>query len=298
MRSNRSNKPHGSSKGRPKSSDNRFASGPRFRDDSADEDRGPKRTYEKKFRRAQGRTAEQLAGANEEVRLNRFLANAGICSRREADDLIGAGLVSVNGETITSMGYKVKSSDTIKYNGSLIKTDKMQYVLLNKPKGFLAAMDSPKAKKTVMDLVGNATKERIYPVGQLDRSTTGVLLLTNDGELAKRLTHSTKGAMNIYHVVLDKAMKKADLELLSSEILLEDGKVKVEEANFIGDNPREIGIRLQNNRHRVVQRLLAHLGYGVEKLDRVSFGGLTKKTLSRGHYRYLDAKEVGFLKTR
>lgn len=296
MRSNgsKSNGPNRSSK----SSGNRFARGPqRFRDENEGQ-RRPQRTYEKKFRRARGKTAEQLAGQSEEVRLNRFISNAGICSRREADDLITAGLVSVNGEIITSMGYRVKPGDQVKYNGSLIKTDKLQYVLLNKPKGFLAAMDSPKAKKTVMELVGNATKERIYPVGQLDRSTTGVLLLTNDGDMAKKLTHSTKGAVSIYHVVLEKPMKKSDLDKLTTGLLLDDGKVQVDEANFIGDNPREIGLRLQNNRHRVVHRLFAHLGYGVEKLDRVSFAGLTKKTLSRGHYRFLDAKEVGFLKTR
>ena len=197
------------------------------------------------------------------------------------------------------MGYKVKPTDVVKYNGTTLKTDKMRYVLLNKPKGFLASMDDPKARKTVFELVGNACNERIYPVGQMERGTTGVLLFTNDADTAKKLTKNTNGAANIYHIVLDKPLSKQQLDKIAAGTELEDGKVKVEEINFTNDkNPRELGMRIHDNKPRVVRRLFAHYGFEVEKLDRVSFAGLTKKRLNRGDYRHLDAKEVGFLKTR
>jgi 23S rRNA pseudouridine2605 synthase len=300
MRNSRSSN-NGPRRGKSQNSNNRFASGPKKtwdREEGRDRpDRGARPV--KKYRGVRNKTAEQLSGASDEVRLNRYLSNAGICSRREADDLIGAGLVSVNNKVVTSMGYKVKPTDVVKYNGTTLKTDKMRYVLLNKPKGFLASMDDPKARKTVFDLVGNACNEKIYPVGQMERGSTGVLLFTNDADTAKKLAKGVNGAANIYHIVLDKPLSKQQLDKIAAGTELEDGKVKVEEINFTNDkNPRELGMRIHDNKPRIVRRLFAHYGFEVEKLDRVSFAGLTKKRLNRGEYRHLDAKEVGFLKTR
>lgn len=300
MRNSRSSN-NGPRRGKSQNSNNRFASGPKKTWDREEAGDRPQRGARpvKKYRGVRNKTAEQLSGASDEVRLNKFLSNAGICSRREADDLIGAGLVSVNNKVVTSMGYKVKPTDVVKYNGTTLKTDKMRYVLLNKPKGFLASMDDPKARKTVFELVGNACNERIYPVGQMERGTTGVLLFTNDADTAKKLTKNTNGAANIYHIVLDKPLSKQQLDKIAAGTELEDGKVKVEEINFTNEkNPRELGMRIHNNKPRVVRRLFAHYGFEVEKLDRVSFAGLTKKRLNRGDYRHLDPKEVGFLKTR
>jgi len=300
MRNSRSNS-NGPRRGKSQNSNNRFASGPKKtwdREERGDRaERGARPA--KKYRGVRNKTAEQLSGASDEVRLNKYLSNAGICSRREADDLIGAGLVSVNNKVVTSMGYKVKPTDVVKYNGTTLKTDKMRYVLLNKPKGFLASMDDPKARKTVLDLVGNACNERIYPVGQMERGSTGVLLFTNDADTAKKLTKGVNGAANIYHIVLDKPLSKQQLDKIAAGTELEDGKVRVEEINFTSDkNPRELGMRIHDNKPRIVRRLFAHYGFEVEKLDRVSFAGLTKKRLNRGEYRHLDPKEVGFLKTR
>ncbi|CAI8174255.1 MAG: Ribosomal large subunit pseudouridine synthase B [Cryomorphaceae bacterium] len=300
MRNSRSSN-NGPRRGKSQNSNNRFASGPKKTWDREEGGDRPERGARpaKKYRGVRSKTAEQLSGTSDEVRLNKYLSNAGICSRREADDLIGAGLVSVNNKVVTSMGYKVKPSDVVKYNGTTLKTDKMRYVLLNKPKGFLASMDDPKARKTVFDLVGNACNERIYPVGQMERGSTGVLLLTNDADTAKKLTKGVNGAANIYHIVLDKPLSKQQLDKIAAGTELEDGKVRVEEINFTSDkNPRELGMRIHENKPRIVRRLFAHYGFEVEKLDRVSFAGLTKKRLNRGDYRHLDAKEVGFLKTR
>ena len=300
MRNSRSNS-NGPRRGKSQNSNNRFASGPKKTWDR--EEKGDRPQYgarpAKKYRGIRSKTAEQLSGTSDEVRLNKYLSNAGICSRREADDLIGAGLVSVNNKVVTSMGYKVRPTDVVKYNGTTLKTDKMRYVLLNKPKGFLASMDDPKARKTVFELVGNACNERIYPVGQMERGSTGVLLFTNDADTAKKLTKGVNGAANIYHIVLDKPLSKQQLDKIAAGTELEDGKVRVEEINFTSDkNPRELGMRIHNNKPRIVRRLFAHHGFEVEKLDRVSFAGLTKKRLNRGDYRHLDPKEVGFLKTR
>jgi len=280
---------------------NRFTSGPKKTWDREESDERPQRDARgvKKYRGVRSKTAEQLSSANGDVRLNKFISNAGICSRREADDLIGAGLVSINNKVVTEMGYKVKPTDVVKYNGTTLKTDKLRYVLLNKPKGFLASMDDPKARKTVLELVGKACNERIYPVGQMERGSTGVLLFTNDADTAKKLTKNTNGAANIYHIVLDKPLSKQQLDAIASGTKLEDGTIKVEEINFTNDkNPRELGMRIHDNKPRVVRRLFAHYGFEVEKLDRVSFAGLTKKRLNRGEYRHLDPKEVGFLKMR
>ena len=300
MRNSRSSN-NGPRRGKSQNSNNRFASGPKKTWDREEGGDRPQRGARpvKKYRGVRNKTAEQLSGASDDTRLNKYLSNAGICSRREADELIGAGLVSVNNKVVTSMGYKVKPTDVVKYNGTTLKTDKMRYVLLNKPKGFLASMDDPKARKTVFELVGNACNERIYPVGQMERGSTGVLLFTNDADTAKKLTKKTNGAANIYHIVLDKPLSKQQLDKIAAGTELEDGKVKVEEINFTSDkNPRELGMRIHDNKPRVVRRLFAHYGFEVEKLDRVSFAGLTKKRLNRGDYRHLDPKEVGFLKTR
>ena len=298
MRSDRSNST-GPKRG-PKQSENRFVKGPSKTWDNDDSKESTERQFtSKKYRSARSRTAESLVGVNDEIRLNRYLANAGICSRREADDLIQAGLVEVNGKVVVEMGIKVKPSDVVKYNSATIKTDKMRYVVLNKPKGFLASMDDPTAKKTVLELVGNACRERIYPVSQMERGTTGVLLFTNDAETAKKLTTGLNGAINIYHIVLDKPLKKVDMNKIVEGIELDCGKAPVEEIKYIDEkNKREIGLRISVNRNRIVRKLFAHLGYEIEQLDRVSFAGLTKKSLTRGQYRFLEPKEVGFLKTR
>ncbi|MCH8545911.1 MAG: rRNA pseudouridine synthase [Cryomorphaceae bacterium] len=237
------------------------------------------------------------SGNPDEVRLNRYLALAGICSRREADEFIAAGLVQVNDKVVTSMGYKVQPNDEVRYAGELIKGEKKQYVLLNKPKGFISTTDDPKARKTVMDLVGKACKERIYPVGPLDRATTGLLLFTNDGGLAKRLTHPSLGASKLYDVVLDKNLSKSDFAKIIEGVTLEDGPVEVDELSWVeGKTRNHIGIRIHIGRNRVIRRLFAELGYEVVKLDRVYFAGLTKKNLPRGHYRFLTKAEVDYLR--
>ena len=233
------------------------------------------------------------------IRLNRYIAQAGISSRREADELIKAGLVSVNGEVMVEMGYQVKPTDEVRFNGSLIKSEKLVYVLLNKPKGFITTVDDPKARKTVMELVAGACRERIYPVGRLDRATTGVLLFTNDGDLADKLTHPGKGARKVYEAVLDKPLTKGDLSKMVEGVALEDGLAQADAASFIeGKDRRHVGIELHIGRNRVVRRMFEALGYEVTKLDRSSFAGLTKKKLNRGQWRHLEPQEVKFLKTR
>jgi 23S rRNA pseudouridine2605 synthase len=231
------------------------------------------------------------------TRLNKYIANAGICSRREADDLIKSGVVSVNGKAVTEMGYKVKPGDVIKYNNETLKREKMMYVLLNKPKDYITTLDDPSGRKTVLELVHGAGRERIYPVGRLDRATTGVLLLTNDGELTKRLTHPRYGVQKIYHVELDKSLKPSDMDKISEGIELEDGIIKADEVAYVGDgqDKTQVGIKLHSGRNRIVRRIFEHLGYNVRKLDRVTFAGLTKKDLPRGRWRHLTEKEVGML---
>jgi 23S rRNA pseudouridine2605 synthase len=231
------------------------------------------------------------------MRLNRFLAHAGICSRRDADALIADGMVTVNGKIITEMGFKVGPTDDVRYAGERLKSERKVYVLLNKPKGFITTVDDEKARKTVMDLVANACKERIYPVGRLDRATTGVLLLTNDGALAKKLTHPSHGAKKIYQVTLDKPFEPGDMVKLKQGLTLEDGPVMVDRAELVKeDDLYTLGVELHVGRNRIVRRMFAHLGYEVVKLDRTSFGGLTKKSLERGQYRILNEKEISFLK--
>lgn len=232
------------------------------------------------------------------VRLNKFLSNAGICSRREADELIRQGLVEVNGKIITELGVRIDpEKDIVKYGGSTIKGEKKVYILLNKPKGFITTTKDEKARKNVMELVAGACKERIYPVGRLDRQTTGLLLLTNDGELAKKLTHPSHGAPKLYHVVLDKNVSPGDMEKIRKGLVLKDGPAPVDEVEYVeGKDRNHVGIKLHIGRNRIVRRIFEHLGYNVEALDRTMFAGLTKKNLPRGHYRFLTPQEIGYLK--
>lgn len=231
------------------------------------------------------------------IRLNKYLSNAGICSRREADVLIQTGVVSVNGIVITELGYKVNPGDVVKYDGASINAETKRYVLLNKPKGIITTMDDPQGRKTVMSIVRKACKERIYPVGRLDKDTTGLLLLTNDGDLAKKLTHPKHRASKLYHVFLDKNVDPADLDKLKSGIMLEDGTTIFDKAEFIkGTEGDEVGVELHSGKNRIVRRCFEALGYTVVKLDRVMFAGLTKKDLPRGMHRHLTEKEVAFLK--
>nr|WP_262714058.1 pseudouridine synthase [Phaeocystidibacter marisrubri] len=233
------------------------------------------------------------------MRLNRFLSISGICSRREADKFIEAGLVTVNGKVITELGVKVKTTDDVRYNGETIKAEKKVYLLLNKPKGFLTTMDDPKARKTVMELVGAACKERIYPVGRLDRATTGVILFTNDGDVAKKLTHPSHGARKIYQVQLDKNLKRADFDAIIKGVELEDGVISPDALSYLDERSKShIGIEIHSGKNRIVRRIFESFGYEVVKLDRTSFAGLTKKGLNRGHYRFLRPDEINFLKTR
>lgn len=253
----------------------------------------------KSFKKVKGRHAEDLQSSRDgSIRLNKMLATAGIASRRDADELIKAGLVTVNGKVVTELGIKVMPTDDVRYGGTRIKAEKKVYVLMNKPKGFITTVEDPKARKTVMDLFAGRVAERIYPVGRLDRGTTGVLLFTNDGDLAKKLTHPSHGAKKIYHVVLDKPLTNADLNLIASgEVELEDGKVPVDAVSYIPEKSKtNIGIELHIGRNRIVRRLFEHLGYEVTKLDRVSFAGLTKKNLSRGQWRHLNQLELNNLR--
>lgn len=232
------------------------------------------------------------------IRLNKFLAHAGICSRREADELIRQGLVEVNGTIVTELGTRIDpEKDIVRYGGSIVKGERKVYILLNKPKGYITTTKDEKARKNVMELVAGACRERIYPVGRLDRQTTGLLLLTNDGELAKKLTHPSHGAPKLYYAILDKNVAPGDMEKIRRGIILEDGPAPVDEIEYVeGKDRNHVGIRLHIGRNRIVRRIFQHLGYEVIALDRTMFAGLTKKNLPRGHYRFLTEKEIGMLK--
>lgn len=231
------------------------------------------------------------------IRLNKYIAHAGICSRREADKLITAGLITVNGKIITEVGTKVEPQDDVRYNGERLGNERKVYLLLNKPKDFVTTVDDPHAKKTVMDLVGRACKERIYPVGRLDRNTTGVLLFTNDGDLTRRLTHPSFNKKKIYHVFLDRNLSHADLNTIAAGIELDDGLIKVDAIAYASkENKREIGLEIHSGKNRVVRRIFEKMGYNVTKLDRVYFAGMTKKNLPRGRWRFLTDKEIRMLK--
>jgi len=250
-----------------------------------------------KFSKNKSYFSKKLNPKNEGVRLNKYLAHAGIASRREADKLIKTGLVTVNDKIITEMGYKVKPGDKVRFNGETIKPEKKVYVLLNKPKNFITTTEDEKQRKTVMELVQKSAPVRIYPVGRLDRNTTGVLLFTNDGDLAKKLTHPKHAVEKIYHVKLDKNFKPSDFERIKNGLQLDDGFIQVDDISFIKGAPHnELGIKIHSGRNRIIRRIFEHLGYEVIKLDRVLFAGLTKKDLKRGHWRHLTKKEVDFLK--
>lgn len=230
------------------------------------------------------------------IRLNKFIANSGVGSRREADELIKMGLVTVNGETITEMGHKVKITDEVRYEGKKLKAEKPVYILLNKPKGFITTTDDPQERNTVMNLVANAGKERIYPVGRLDRNTTGLLLLTNDGDLADKLTHPSYNVKKIYKVELDKPLTKNDFIKIKEGVHLEEGKALVDDLAVVGDDNLTIGIELHIGWNRIVRRIFESLGYEVVKLDRVVYAGLDKKDLARGQWRFLKPEEIVTLK--
>ncbi len=228
------------------------------------------------------------------IRLNRYIANSGICSRRKADELIAAGVVSVNGTPISELGHKIDpAKDEVRYNGELLKREKKTYVLLNKPKDYITTTDDPQERKTVMQLVEKASRERIYPVGRLDRNTTGLLLMTNDGDLADKLSHPRNGITKIYHVELDKSLSQGDMNKIQFGLELEDGIIKPDTVSYVtGGSKREVGIQIHSGKNRIVRRIFEHLGYEVVKLDRVVYGNLTKKDLPRGRWRYLEEHEL------
>ena len=240
---------------------------------------------------------EEAYDPTKPIRLNKFLANAGVCSRRDADKYIEAGVVKVNGEVITELGHKVLRTDTILFHDQQVKAEKKIYVLLNKPKGYVTTSEDPQNRKTVMDLVRNACMERIYPVGRLDRNTTGVLLLTNDGEMASKLTHPKFLKKKIYHVYLDRNVTAADLRQIAEGITLEDGDIRADAVDYASEtDKKQVGIEIHSGKNRIVRRIFASLGYNVVKLDRVYFAGLTKKNVKRGDWRFLTEEEVRMLR--
>ena len=229
--------------------------------------------------------------------MNKYIANSGVCSRREADNHIIAGEITVNGEVVTTLGTKIKMGDEVQFNGTIIKGEKKVYLILNKPKGYVTSVDDPHAEKTVMELIKGACNERVYPVGRLDKSTTGVLLLTNDGELTKTLTHPTYNKKKIYHVFLDKRISEEDMERIATGVDLDDGVAYADAISYVdGSDKSQVGVEIHSGKNRIIRRLFDTIGYKVIKLDRVYFAGLTKKGLPRGRWRFLTQREVGMLK--
>ncbi len=268
-----------------------YRQGYRQHDDNYD----PNSKYSKK-KQIEYRT--EFVDYSQPMRLNKFMANAGICSRREADEFITAGAVTVNGVTVTELGTKIiPATDKVMFHDQPVRSEKKVYILLNKPKDCVTSTEDPHARITVLDIVKNACKERVYPVGRLDRNTTGVLLITNDGDLASKLTHPKYEKKKIYQVTLDKDVTDEDMERIATGIQLEDGEIKADAIAFVNeDDRRTIGIEIHSGKNRIVRRIFDHLGYHVYKLDRVYFAGLTKKNLPRGKWRFLSEKEVAFLK--
>ncbi len=260
----------------------------------------PARKYEtpkRELKRNKKKNVKISSHYPEFVRLNKFISNAGICSRREADKYIKAGVVSVNGKIITELGTSVKYTDKVKFNDQSIKIESKIYLLLNKPKDFVTTLDDPHAKRTVMDLVKNACRERIYPVGRLDKNTTGLLLFTNDGELTKNLTHPKQRKKKIYHVFLNKNITKLDMQKMVDGFDLEDGFIQVDAISYPDpEDKKQVGIEIHSGRVHIVKRIFEHFGYKIMKLDRVYFAGLTKKNLPRGKWRFLSQKEINILK--
>jgi|TARA_B110000037_G_scaffold57733_1_gene70420 23S rRNA pseudouridine2605 synthase len=251
--------------------------------------KSPKKTFTKI---KEGPKSDESTG----IRLNKYIANSGVCSRREADTYIEHGSVEVNGNLVTEMGYKVQPDDLVRFDGTSITPEQKKYILLNKPKNYITTMDDDRGRKTVMDLVSNASKERIYPVGRLDRNTTGLLLFTNDGELAKKLTHPKHDVRKLYHASLDKKLELKDLEKLRGEVIIEGKKVFIDAVSYVEGQPKsEVGIEIHSGRNRIVRKIFEHLGYKVSKLDRVIFAELTKRNLPRGRWRELTNQEVSNL---
>jgi 23S rRNA pseudouridine2605 synthase len=263
-----------------------------YRQHSADYDPNAKYSLKKRIE-----YKEENYDPNEPVRLNKFLANAGVCSRREADEFIQAGVVTVNGQVVTELGTKIMRTDTVMFHDAPVTPEKKVYVLLNKPKDYVTTSDDPQQRKTVMDLVKGACPERIYPVGRLDRNTTGVLLLTNDGDMASKLTHPKYLKKKIYHVHLDKNVTAHDMQQIAEGIMLDDGEIKADDVQYADPvDKKQVGIEIHSGKNRIVRRIFESLGYRVTKLDRVQFAGLTKKNLRRGDWRYLTEEEVDRLR--
>ncbi len=276
--------------GQPRAGYNKQRGG--YRQHSADYDPNAKYSFKKRIE-----YKEENYDPNEPIRLNKFLANAGVCSRREADEFIQAGVVTVNGQVVTELGTKVLRTDEVKFHDAPVTPEKKVYVLLNKPKDYVTTSDDPQQRKTVMDLVKGACPERIYPVGRLDRNTTGVLLLTNDGDMASKLTHPKFLKKKIYHVHLDKNVTAYDMQQIAEGITLEDGDIKADDIQYADPvDKKQVGIEIHSGKNRIVRRIFESLGYKVTKLDRVQFAGLTKKNLRRGDWRYLTEEEVDRLR--
>lgn len=259
----------------------------------------PKRMSSEKYnKKKQILYREELTDPDESLRLNKYLANAGVCSRREADEFILAGVVTVNGQVVTELGTKVKRSDDVRFHDQPVNIERKIYLLLNKPKDYVTTVEDPQDRKTVMDLVKGACKERIYPVGRLDRNTTGVLLFTNDGEMASKLTHPSFRKKKVYHVRVDKPLTSDDIEKLLTGIELEDGVIRVDDISFTATDTdhTQVGIEIHSGRNRIVRRMFEAIGYHVVRLDRTQFAGLTKKNLRRGDWRFLTEKEVNMLR--
>ena len=262
------------------------------------------KTYERRHDSDFGKSIKDFSNQKEEakdvssdkIRLNRYISNSGVCSRREADELIKMGLVSVNGTVITEMGYKVNRGDTVKYDGKTLRAEKPVYILLNKPKGFLTTTKDPQERNTVMQIIAGAVKERVYPVGRLDRNTTGLLLLTNDGDLTDKLSHPSYNVKKIYKVELDKPLSKADFQKIQEGVQLEEGKAMVDDLAIVSEDGKTVGIEIHIGWNRVIRRIFERLEYQVVKLDRSVYAGLDKKDLSRGHWRFLTKEEVVRLK--
>lgn len=249
-----------------------------------------KNSFRKDFKKPSSTQKQTDIGG---IRLNKFISNSGVCSRREADTYIEHGSVTVNGKLVTEMGYKVQPNDEVRFDGTSISPEKKKYVLLNKPKNYITTMDDDRGRKTVMELVSNAASERIYPVGRLDRMTTGLLLFTNDGELAKKLTHPKHNVKKLYHATLDRKLDLKDLQKLRGEVIIEGKKVFIDAISYVeGRTKNEVGIEIHSGRNRIVRKIFEHVGYKVVKLDRVLFAGLTKKNLPRGRWRELTKQEL------
>ena len=252
-----------------------------------------KKVVKKEFKKiTPNKTSDESSG----IRLNKYIANSGICSRREADTYIEHGSVEVNGKLVTEMGYKVQPDDIVRFDGTSITPEQKRYVLLNKPKNYITTMEDDRGRKTVMELIANASKERIYPVGRLDRNTTGLLMFTNDGDLAKKLTHPKHNVRKLYHASLDRKLELKDLEKLRGEVVIEGKKVFIDAISYVNGEPKtEVGIEIHSGRNRIVRKIFEHVGYKVNKLDRVIFAELTKKNLPRGRWRELTNLEVNNL---